>query len=190
MNFKIDLFLCIISPAAGARSAKRRVDLLYMECPVVGTQYKVLHGLIIDQRYKCFQPATIRRRRWLADVIKPASRVLSRYRGVRHTISRSACMAVAHCSRKSEAKPMDELTTAASRTSESCQLVSSLKLANCADRRRTTDFVGLTRRSPHRITLRVCGCGSLLAHKLRASLRSLSASAHRSVAGGGICILD
>ncbi len=24
-----------------------------------------------------------------------------------------------------------------------------------------TDFVGLTRRSPHRITLRVCGCGSL-----------------------------
>ena len=27
-----------------------------------------------------------------------------------------------------------------------------------------TDFVGLTRRSPHRITLRVCGCGSLPAH--------------------------
>ena len=27
-----------------------------------------------------------------------------------------------------------------------------------------TDFVGLTRRSPHRITLRVYGCGSLLAH--------------------------
>ena len=67
MNFKIDLFLCIISPAAGARSAKRRVDLLYMECPVVGTQYKVLHGLIIDQRYRCFQPATIRRRRWLVN---------------------------------------------------------------------------------------------------------------------------
>ena len=43
------------------------------------------------------------------------------------------------------------------RTSESGQLVSSLKLANCADRRRTTDYVGLTR---------------------------------RSVAGGGICILE
>ena len=28
-----------------------------------------------------------------------------------------------------------------------------------------TDFVGLTRRSPHRITLRVCGCGSLPAHE-------------------------
>ena len=27
-----------------------------------------------------------------------------------------------------------------------------------------TDCVGLTRRSPHRITLRVCGCGSLPAH--------------------------
>ena len=26
------------------------------------------------------------------------------------------------------------------------------------------DYVGLTRRSPHRITLRVYGCGSLLAH--------------------------
>ena len=27
-----------------------------------------------------------------------------------------------------------------------------------------TDFVGLSRRSPHRITHCVCGCGSLLAH--------------------------
>ncbi len=38
---------------------------------------------------------------------------------------------------ESEAKPTDELTTATPRTSESGQLVSSLKLANCADRRRT-----------------------------------------------------
>ena len=62
---------------------------------------------------------------------------------------------------ESEAQPKDETSTAASRTSESGQLVSSLKLANCADRHRT---------------------------KLRTSLRSLSASAHSSVAGGGICI--
>ena len=37
-----------------------------------------------------------------------------------------------------------------------------------------TDFVGLTRRSPHRITLRVCGCGSLPAH-----IRILAMLSHR-----------
>ena len=84
------------------------------------------------------------------------------------------------------ARATEHMETPKPRTSESGQLVSSLKLANCADRRRTTDYVGLTRRSPHRITLRVCGCGSLLAHKLRASLRSLSASAHRSVEAGSL----
>jgi hypothetical protein len=39
-----------------------------------------------------------------------------------------------------------------------------------------TDFVGLTRRSPHRITLRVCGCGSLPAH-----IRILAMLSHRSM---------
>jgi hypothetical protein len=39
------------------------------------------------------------------------------------------------------------------------------------------DFVGLTRRSPHRITLRVYGCGSLPAHiRILAMLRIASCS--------------
>jgi len=40
----------------------------------------------------------------------------------------------------------------------------TLRVYGCGSLLIRPDYVGLTRRSPHRITLRVYGCGSLLAH--------------------------